>query len=854
VSKLNPPDFLSTYRIQLHKDFTFQQTRKLVPYFSKLGISHLYLSPVFESNAGSTHGYDALDPQMISQERGGEAELTKLLATVRESSLQGVILDIVTNHLACSWKNPYFWDVLKNGKKSAYWKTFDLKTSDPAIDPIVLPVLGKPCHAALLSNEIKLVRFRGEWAIQYFESYFPLNKISQKHLSGTKTKSLSSVPVKTLSQVLAQQYYSLQDWRSGSRAINYRRFFDVNELIALRMEDPQVFSWFHKRLFSLMNKHSEIHGLRIDHVDGLMRPDEYLKKLNRQTPNVWVEKILGEKENLPLEWPVLGSTGYEFSNIASRLFVHLPGLLFLHSHYINKIDGRWKRFHDCVYDSKKEILESHFSADLEYVTGLFYSISQKSRKFLKKFTQDELTEVIEEVTASLKVYRSYAKKKALRQSRWVEEALVEAEGRGVIKSISAFDWFRRVLLNPTSDAGDLDYAIKRWEQLSGPVMAKGLEDTALYRYCPLLSLNGVGGEPDWFGDGAQEYHSAQIEKLRTFPLSMSTTSTHDTKRSEDVRSRIHLLSEISKPWIHFFEELSQESDAQEKLPRRVRYFILETILGTWPMDGKISTEFIDRIKAYAVKASREAKSETSWSQVNPEFEALLHKYISRVLKPTSNKEKKSFVDLKKFAEKIAYFGAFNSLGLLTLKATSPGLADFYQGCEIWDLSLVDPDNRRAVDYKTRIKILRQLQSEHKQSPRQLLTRLTLGWRSGEIKLFLTWRMLVIRNRNPELILHGEYIPLKVEGKYAAFFVSYLRRYQDDWLWIIIPRFLSRVEQPNEVLLLDRLLGPDIRFSLPLEAPREWKNIFTNTIVDRQLAKLNQIFSGAPVAVLRGIQR
>jgi (1->4)-alpha-D-glucan 1-alpha-D-glucosylmutase len=852
VSKLKSPDFLSSYRIQLHQDFSFQQTRKLVSYFADLGISHLYLSPIFEANAGSNHGYDALNPDVVSQERGGDQEFGKLVAAVRKSPLQGIILDIVPNHLACSWKNPAFWDVLKHGKKSAYWKVFDFKTSDPVKTPIVLPVLGKPCHTALLSNEISLVRYKGEWAVKYFESYFPLNKASEKLLAQNKSKTLSNVPLKILTQVLEQQYYSLQDWRTGSRSINYRRFFDVNELIALRMEDPKVFSWFHKKLFSLMKKHSEIQGLRIDHIDGLLQPDEYLKRLSQHTPHIWVEKILGEKESLTFETPILGSTGYEFSNTASRLFIHLPGLLSLHSHYINKIDGRWKRFHDCVYDSKKEILESHFTADLEYLTGLFFGISQKSRKYHNKFTKDELAEVIEEVTASLRVYRSYAKKGEPLHSRWVDEALVEAEGRGVIKSPLAFAWFRQALLDRKSSIPELYQAIKRWEQLSGPVMAKGLEDTALYRYCPLLSLNGVGGEPDWFGDGAQEYHSAQIEKLRTFPLAMSTSSTHDTKRSEDVRSRIHLLSEVSSHWIKFFDELSKESSFQEKLPRRVSYFILETILGTWPMDGKISKAYMDRIKAYAVKASREAKSETSWSHVNAEFEALLLRYVSHVLEPGSNKEKKSFARLKIFAEKITYFGAFNSLGLLTLKATSPGLADFYQGCELWDLSLVDPDNRRPVDYKLRVKVLRQVEREYQQSPRQLLTRLTLNWRSGEIKLFLTWRLLAMRNKYPQLFLQGDYIPVKTAGKYAAYFVSYLRRFEDQWLWIIVPRFLSRVEQPTEALLLDRLLQSKLTFSLPADAPKKWEHIFSNTVVNSELAGLSQIFADAPIAVLRGL--
>ncbi|KYG63803.1 hypothetical protein AZI86_13345 [Bdellovibrio bacteriovorus] len=835
--------FRTSYRLQLHKDFRFQDAKDVVAYLARLGVSHLYLSPIMESMPGSNHGYDGTDPEKISLERGGEAEFIKLIKEVRSSDLEGLILDIVPNHLACNLKNPYWYDVLKNGKASKYWNTFDLKTTDPQKDPIILPVLGKSRLEVLNDGDIKVIKQGQEWQLMVYESLYPLNKAAQNILDAKRPSA------KVLKQILESQYYCLEDWRQGSRKINYRRFFDINDLIGIRMEDPKVFSWFHKKTFELMNKHPEIQGLRIDHVDGLTFPRQYLSRLHRKTPHIWVEKILGEKESLPHYWSVLGSTGYEFSNVAARLFVYVPGLLYLDSHYLKNIEDRWHRFHDCVYDSKRQVLQSHFSSELKFITALFYE--QVPRLLKKRFTDRHLSQVISEVTAALRVYRTYAQKKEPLQYHWLTEAIAEAEGKHT-GDRHAFKWFRQVLEKKGDWPEGLFLAIKRWEQLSGPVMAKGLEDTALYRYCPLLSLNGVGGEPDWLGDAVTEYNSFQRLKHRQFPLSMNTSSTHDTKRSEDVLSRVHVLSELSEQWAHLYEEIVADKSLSKGLERRSIYFIAETVLGAWPMDGKITKDYVKRIQAYAIKASREAKLETSWLEVNTAYENRVKNFIEQILTPNSLEQRELFKKMKKFASVISFYGAFNSLGFLVLKTTSLGVADFYQGCEMWDLSLVDPDNRRPVDYDVRKEALERIQKEFKRSPSRLLIRVTKDWRSGEIKLLMTWRLLQMRNRFANVFLHGEYIPVPVRGKYQQQFVSYLRRYKDQWFWVVLPRFLTRVDHSEEAVRLDVDFFADTKFTLPAHAPRKWENILTKTSYDRETNKLDKMFAGGPVAVLRSL--
>ena len=902
--------------MQLRKSFPLDQAARITGYLDDLGISHLYLSPILEARAESNHGYDAIDVTKISEERGGEAGFERLVSQVEKSkNIEGLILDIVPNHVAASWKNPAWWDVLKEGPASKFWTTFDIRPREGGDRRVVLPVLGRSRQAILASRELRLSIMNDELVLKYWDNYFPVagrsharilralagelsetsGKATQwkaeilkiatkgdspesgrqvarsfsqwlsKNPVGSRVVSLSlrALPLKLIEATLEEQNYALEDWRGGSRVINYRRFFDINDLAAIRIEDEKTFKWAHQKIHDLVKKYPIVHGLRVDHVDGLTDPEGYLRRLCKISKQVWVEKILGEGEHVPKPWPVKGTTGYEFSNTSARLFVDLPGLLHLHSHYTRHIDRRWERFHDCVYDSKREMLDSHFVSELNYLTEQFFALANRGRKGAG-FTREDLKIALRELTSSLRVYRTYFASGEGTDQRWLEDAFAEVEGRGRLTEKNALNWLRSILLGKGDWSEPTAVAIKRWEQLTGPVMAKGLEDTALYRYFPLLSLNVVGGEPDWTGDGAIEFHAFNQDRLRTQPLTMNATSTHDTKRSEDVRSRIHVISELSEEWTGLFEtwhkiNAGARGNSERPIPDLpIEYLMYETLLGAWPLDGKIDEEFAGRMKQYFMKAVRESKSETSWTEPDQDYESKLMKFVDTLLFSKEKKVQEFQKSFRSFAEKCAYFGAFNSLTLLTLKVTSPGLPDFYQGCDMWDLSLVDPDNRRPVDYQLRHSLLKQMKRDAKENPRALRTRLVKNWKSGEIKLWLTQALLKLRCQDPALFTQGEYYALEPQGAGKRHFLSFMRKFEGRWALIVVPRFLASKmangKKPGQDKSLKKLEIDDeviLSTEIPLlpTAPRKWKNAFTGQTYEADSLIAEDVLDGLPVAVL-----
>ncbi len=835
--------FRATYRLQLEKSFKFKDAQNLLAYFEELGISHLYFSPIFESRAGSRHGYDALDPLKVSEERGGEASLRDLFSQLKNHpGITGVILDIVPNHVAADTKNPIWWDVLKFGQESKYWDYFDFRPRRPGDFRIVLPVLGRSRKALIAAKELKIKAKGDEFIIQYWDKEFPLHPKSYE-------KARSSVSTKSVEAILKEQNYVLEDWRKGSREINYRRFFDVNELAGVKIENEEVFNWAHQKIKSLAKEFPLIQGLRVDHIDGLTEPDEYLKRLSKISPYVWVEKILGEKELIPSEWEAQGTTGYEFSNMTARVFVDLPGVLHLHAHYVRHIDQRWERFHDCVLESKREMLELYFLSEITSISEAFYKRLEAEAS--GEFSLEDLREALIELSCSLRVYRTYHRKSGNEENPWLSEAFKEVTGRGELVSPAAVSALNKFLTQGAFNEEEYRL-VKRWEQLTGPVMAKGLEDTALYRYFPLLSLNGVGGEPDWVGDGVTEFHNFNIEKLSTHPLSMSATSTHDTKRSEDVRSRIHVLSELSEEWTKFFEKTYKKSRSLHKTAQmdiHTEYLIFETLVGAWPQDGKITDDFIKRMQEYFLKASREAKSETSWVESNPEFEERLKKHIEQFLKPKVKPAKDLLKTFDEFAGINSFYGAFNSLSEVALKVMSPGLPDFYQGLELWDLSLVDPDNRRPVDFKKRREYLKVLKKDFKKDPEALVKRLTKNWKTGEIKLWLTHRLLLLRKQYPELFLKGRYQALELHGPEKNHFLAFLREHQGRWVLTVIPRLLARKMKPKNTLSLADSKLLDTVIALPEEAPLEWTHVLTGEQISTPNLKVKDVLSKFPVGVL-----
>ena len=875
--------FRATYRLQLRKEFRLQDAAALTDYLEELGISHLFLSPVLEAKANSNHGYDGTDPTRISEERGGEAGFEKLIKSIsKRPGLDGVLLDVVPNHLAADMANPAWWDFLKHGSDSRYFKTFDFRPRYDGDQKIILPILGKNLYDVLASREIFVDLEGQELVFQYYDKSFPLSPKSYalvlnlvlKNLRQDSGLSLSSkedslealgrspkalktfrallkkLSLKDLEDILREQHFSLRDWRDGNREINYRRFFDVNDLAAIRIEDSEVFDWAHSKIRDLARRHPHVHGLRIDHIDGLNSPKKYLQDLREISPYVWVEKMVAEGEKLPGHWPVTGSTGYEFTNMSSHLFVDVAGAVKVHSHYNQSIDDRWEGFQDCVYYSKREIMDSHFPAELKALARQFYKIAESKNSI--GFSFEDLQEALTELTSSLHVYRTYATRGEPIRSPWLDNAMEEIENRGRLQSKKAFHWLRSILQAP-GDWNDETYAaIKRWEQLTGPAMAKGLEDTAIYRYCPVLSLNGVGGEPDWIGDGLQEFHDFNQERWRTHPQSMSTTTTHDTKRSEDVRSRIHVLSEFAPEWIKNFASWHRMlSTAVTRPSLKDAYMIFETITGTWPTEGKINDEYIGRLQAYFTKAAREAKTESSWNQPNHAYEEILFKFIHNLLKPKDPKGRKLLLAVQKFAEKCAYFGAFNSLSSVTLKAMSPGLPDFYQGCELWDLSLVDPDNRRAVDYVKRRKYLKDIKEGLKKNPLRLRERLLEQWRGGEVKLWLTHQLLQLRKQDPRLFVQGGYLALEPQGEGKDHFVSFLRHFEDHWVLVVVPKFLPRSEKLKESLSIRSPKVLSVEFVVPANGPSIWVSALTGEEISGQRLSAKDLLAGMPVGVWTG---
>lgn len=891
MSKNSPSsnsDFSATYRLQLRKEFPFSAAAKVVPYLDELGISHLYLSPILEAVAGSNHGYDGLDPQTISRERGGEAGFNKLLERVKSRHhLKGVILDLVPNHLASSWRNPAWWDMLKRGSESVYWKYFDVKPRGEHSDyRVILPVLGRNLRSVLAAREIQLDLEKNELAFSYYDNRFPVSEraypfilpLLAERVSSKKTLSalipfleknhyhsaalqqwleknpkevtnfkalLHQLPVRVILEALELQNYILMDWRTGSQEINYRRFFDINDLAGLRVEDPEVLQWSHGKIWELMKQHAEIHGLRIDHIDGLNSPIEYLQRLCEKTPSVWVEKLLSPGEKLDPAWPVLGSTGYEFLSAGSRLFVNESGAHHLQQHS-GVVDNSRKTFEECAYESKCEIIETHFVAELNYLVKQFYQAAL-AENVKPAFSSEELHQVLREVTLAMPVYRTYAEPGKRVESPWLEKAFAEVEKHKRVKSATALAWFRKALATPHA-AGSLLYtSIKRWEQFSGPMIAKGLEDTAIYRYCPLLFLSGIG-ESVSATVSVQDFHAFNAERLQTHPLSMSTTTTHDTKRSEDVNARVYAFTDLAATWTSLVSGWISKGLVKTSLRPQTLYFIYETIVISWPADGKVTDEYITRLQNYFIKAAREAKTDTYWTEPHAYYEEILRQFVVDTVRPRTTNGRKILQGLQKFTQECMYLGAFNSLSMTTLKALSPGLPDFYQGCDMWDLSLVDPDNRRPVDYELRTDLLKKMKTAVKKSKQAYSQSVLKQWQSGEVKLWLTWNLLQLRQNDLPLFQKGDYVPLRPQGKGQEHFVAFLRHLEGRWLLVVVPRFLGGREKLKKSLVIQDPAILATEFVLPKGAPQEWTSVLNGQKLHGSTLPAADLFAGLPVAI------
>jgi len=676
-----------------------------------------------------------------------------------------------------------------------------------------------------------------------------------------------------LHRVLEAQAYRLAHWRVAGDEINYRRFFAINDLAGLRVEDEQVFEETHRLVLELIGRGS-VDGLRIDHPDGLYDPAGYLHRLQKaagavlgspeeQALYVVVEKILAHHELLPEDWPVSGTTGYEFTNLANGLFVDPEGEAGM-DHAYRRFLGQEMDFEKILYGCKKLIMRNALASELDALSHLLLRISEYGRSY--DFTENLLRDALSEVAAHFPVYRTYATHRSVSgpDRRYVDEAVSRAKKSTADTTV--FDFLRDVLLLEADGPEECREMVVRFamkfQQYTGPVVAKGVEDTALYLYNRLVSLNEVGGEPGRFGASVPEFHSSNAGCLKRWPHAMLSSSTHDTKRSEDVRARINVLSEIPDEWhgrlVHW-SELSglhrSDVDGQPAPGRNDEYLLYQTLLGAWPLgelDERGLEEFRRRIRGYMEKAIREAQARTSWTGVNERYERAVARFVDALLDPT---EGNLFLeDFLPFQRRVARLGALNGLSQTLLKLTAPGVPDVYQGNELWDLSLVDPDNRRPVDFGLREKLLADLECLDPADVPSLLEH-DQG-QDGRPKLYLTWKALEVRRGEPELFENGEYVPLGVVGERADHLVSFVRRYGSDAAIVVAPRLYARLVGEDGSLMPapETWAGTDLRLPGDL-AGATYRNMLTGekgAIEERDgeaLLPAGDLLRSFPVALL-----
>jgi (1->4)-alpha-D-glucan 1-alpha-D-glucosylmutase len=668
-----------------------------------------------------------------------------------------------------------------------------------------------------------------------------------------------------LDQLLAQQFYRLSFWKVATEEINYRRFFNINELISLRTEDPRVFEATHAFLFHLIDE-GKITGLRIDHIDGLYDPASYLQRIRTRVGDFYVavEKILHLNERLPEDWPVCGTTGYDFANHVNEVFC-----LHRHERKLSELYARFTGFQtpyeDLVSEKKRLIIGKHMAGDVDRLANLLKRVSSRDR-FGGDITLYGLKRALVEVLTFFPVYRSYVSAEAYRE----EDRLRIREAMGKAKEANPallyeLEFIEKFLLLehgdhlPEEEKQQWIHFIMRLQQLTGPLMAKGFEDTTLYIYNRLISLNEVGGDPGCFGCSPEAFHEFNRDRVRRWPQTMNATSTHDTKRGEDVRARINVLSEIPDEWEEQVLQWSRINRRHKHLlkgkevpDRNDEYFLYQSLLGAWPFTDDEIPSFRDRLKAYMIKAVREAKVHTEWLKPDLAYEEAFASFMEKILEPS---ESNAFLHaLIPFVHKVIHFGALNSLSQTLLKISSPGLPDFYQGTELWDLNFVDPDNRRPVDFCRRRQLLEEIRQQGSNDLPSLIHAMLSDWSSGKAKLFVTHKALSFRRSHTELFCTGVYIPLRATGQKKDYLCALARRSEDDWAVVVVPRYVTRLCAPQRVPAGESCWG-ETALVLPKEAPERWLQLFTGESImtansaTRKLLPLREVFGTFPVALL-----
>ena len=832
----------SVYRLQLN-GFGFARARSIVGYLHRLGIETLYVSPVLAAVPGSTHGYDVIDPTRIDPALGSAADFEALLAELDDHRMR-LLLDFVPNHMATSASNRWWWDVLRRGPGSPHAGVFDIDWAAQA-DRVLLPVLGAPLGEVLADGEMAVVVEEGEPRIAYFNQRFPL-------VPDGRPPGPGDDPV-GMAQLLGRQHYRLAHWRLGRRQINYRRFFDIDTLVGVRVEDPVTYATTHALILELL-KDERIAGVRVDHIDGLADPAAYLRKLrddidcSRPSGSgrgvVLVEKIAARDEQLVPDWPVDGMTGYEFADLAGGLFID-PG-------------AAEPGFGARATDAKRQALETLFPGQVVRLAARVATVLELEQPGSDLDPADIRAAVVE-ITAQLRVYRTYLDGSApsSEDRRRIDDAAARAHGRLDPESTRALDRFCHGLL--TGTVGDQDDEIvghwlavtRGWQQLAGAVAAKGVEDTALYRVDGALAAAEVGGDPADPAVSPDRFHAAMGERARRHPATLNATTTHDTKRSEDVRARLAALTEWWRPWeaqVAAWRDRYGSGGWRGGVHPHDEGVLYQTIVGAWPRDPEDRRGFASRIRSYAVKAAREAKCHTSWSDPNPSYEDDVQRFAGHLLEPG---DPQFVAEVASVVDAIGPAGVVNGLSMTALKMTVPGVPDVYQGTETVDLSLVDPDNRRPVDFGVRAAALEALDPDGPGAEAQgSSTHLFTSGPEGRAKLHVTHRLLSLRRSDPDLFDRAPYTPLPVHGPQQHHAVAFSRRGGDRWMVTVVPRLVVALAGPGRLPVGSALWG-DTAVRLPSGAPGVLRNVLTGTTVEvlgRGLP-LARALASFPVAVL-----
>ena len=803
----------ATIRLQFHADFTFESALDQLDYFAQLGISHVYASPITSARPGSLHGYDTVDYETVNPELGGEEGLRRFVAGLRARGM-GLIVDVVPNHMGVSRQNAWLWSVLRLGRASPYAEYFDIdwEPADAALcGKMLAPYLGDQYGNVLAAGELSLEwdEASGEYLVAYFDARFPLAPECSDEIAANGIEAYDASRLEgrvRLHALLERQHYRLAWWRSAAEEINWRRFFEVSDLIGVRVEREDTREAIHRLPFRLYAE-GLIDGARVDHIDGLADPEGYCRYLReslcalndgrppgcpKDVPYIVVEKILAGDEHLPASWRVHGTTGYDFMNDVGALLHDPQGELPL-TELWKTVSGETRGFRTLVADVRRKLLAQNFAGEREALVGVLHRIARADLS-TRDWGLPAIRRVLTELLVHFPVYRTYV---GAATPLAADDVAMRVACKGARSSLRPADfglldllvqWLGQTpdpMTAPALRAWRLQ-AIRRFQQLTAPLAAKSVEDTGFYRYGRLLSRNEVGGDPGMFSLDPEGFHRKVLARASRLPDAMLATATHDHKRGEDARARLAVLTELPEEWRRVVEAWMRRHEALKpkeglRPAPADEYMLYQTLFSAWPLDLSLSDEagvraFADRVAAWQTKSLREAKLRSSWVAPADEYEQVCEAFLRTVLDPRRNG--RTLLELSAFVARAGAAGALNGLVQALLRLTVPGVPDLYQGTEFWDFSLVDPDNRRPVDYAQRRVAL---QAGHDDAA------LVARWRDGGIKFELIRRALALRRRDPELFRRGDYLPLPAHGEAEDSILAFARRHEDRIALIVVPR-------------------------------------------------------------------